>query len=32
MDAVKTVSEKTRGRGVKFERIRRITGVRRVLN
>ena len=29
MDAV---NEKVRGKGVKFERIRRITGVRRVLN
>lgn len=29
---MKAVSEKERGKGVKFERIRRITGVRRVLN
>lgn len=29
---MQAVSEKERGKGVKFERIRRITGVRRVLN
>jgi len=29
---MQAVSEKARGKGVKFERIRRITGVRRVLN